>query len=294
MKSSKVSLRRHETLRGGLLRIFKVLTDAAPSHSDKSQNDEETTHRIRTTIKRLRSLLRLIRPAVDAAFFDRENGRLRTAARLLSSARDSEVARDTVKTLPMSGQSGRQAVDAVLSGLETRIERAKAHEPDLAEVKRRLEQTRRSVRRLKVHRKEREIIEPAIKAVYRQGRKRMKTAIQTGQDGDYHRWRIRAKNLYYELQFLEPIWPKRLHRMTARLSKLQDRIGLDHDLAVLRAELKKTPDAFGGEDKVERIVSCLDRQTHKLRRAAAPLGRKIWRKKPSRFARKLTAHWCDR
>jgi CHAD domain-containing protein len=201
MKSPKVSLRRHETLRGGLIRIFGVLTDAAPGHSDRSQNDEQTTYRVRTTIKRLRSLLRLIRPGIEPAFFDRENERLRTAARLLSSARDSEVARDTVKTLPVSGQSGRQAVNAVLSGLETRIERAKAHEPNLTEVKKRLEETRSSVRRLKVRGTEGEILEAAMRAVYRQGRKRMKVAIQTGQDGDYHRWRIRAKNLYYELQF---------------------------------------------------------------------------------------------
>lgn len=122
----------------------------------------------------------------------------------------------------------------------------------------------------------------------------MKAAIRTGEDRAYHRWRIRAKHLYYELQFLEQIWPNQLHRMVSRLSKLQDRLGLDHDLTVLRAELTETPDAFGGKESVQRIVSCLDRQTNKLRRTAEPLGRKIWQQKPGRFSRRLKRHWCKR
>jgi CHAD domain-containing protein len=294
MKSREVSLRRHESLRHGLFRIVETLINSVTTRSEQSQNDEQAIHRTRTTIKRLRALLRLIRPAVETAFFDRENERLRAAARLLSFARDSEVARDTLKTLPVSERSAREAVNAVLPGLEKRVERAKAHEPNVIEVKQRLEQTRRSFRRLKFRETEEEIIKSGIRSVYRQGRRRMKAAIQTGQASAYHRWRIRAKNLYYELQFLEPVWPKPLGRMVSRLSKLQDRLGLDHDLTILRAELKKRPEAFGGNETVQRIVSCLDHQTHKLRCAAVPLGRKIWRQKSGRFSRRLRRHWCKR
>jgi CHAD domain-containing protein len=60
----------------------------------------------------------------------------------------------------------------------------------------------------------------------------MRDAIELGEDSAFHRWRIRAKNLYYELEFLESVWPKRLHRLVSRLSKLQDEIGLEHDAAV--------------------------------------------------------------
>jgi CHAD domain-containing protein len=292
MKSPNVSLRRRETLRHGLLRTVETLINSVTARSEQSRNDEQPIHRIRTTIKRLRALLRLLRPAVQTAFFNRENERLRGAARLLSFARDSEVARDTVKTLQVSDQSAREAVNAVLPGLEKRVARAKAHEPNVTEVKHRLEQTRRSFRQLKFRGTDQDIIEAGIRKVYRQGRRRMKAAMETGQESAYHRWRIRAKNLYYELQFLEPVWPKPLHRMVSRLSKLQDRLGLDHDLTVLRAELKKTPEDFGGDESVQRIVSCLDHQTDKLRRAAEPLGRKIWRRKPRRFSRRLRRHWC--
>ena len=294
MKSSNVSLRRRETLRQGLLRSAESLTNSAIAHSEKSRDHEETLHRLRTTIKRLRALLRLIRPAVESAFFDRENERLRTAARLLSGARDSEVARETLKALPARHQSTREAMNAVLPGLEKRVEWAKAHKENVDEVKARLEETIQCFRELQLPGTDEEIIKAGARMVYKQGRRRMKVAIRTGEASAYHRWRIRAKHLYYELQFLEPIWPKRLHRMISGLSKLQDRLGLDHDLTVLRAELKKTPEAFGGEEAVEHIVSCLDRQSHHLRRAAEPLGRKIWRQKPRRFSRRLRDHYLKR
>ena len=75
------------------------------------------------------------------------------------SARDSEVARDTLKAPPVSDRSAQEATEAVPSGLETRVERAKAHEPNLTEVRQRLEQTRRSFRQLELRGTDREIIE---------------------------------------------------------------------------------------------------------------------------------------
>ena len=68
------------------------------------------------------------------------------------------------------------------------------------------------------------------------------------------------------------VWPKRLHRLVSRLSKLQDEIGLDHDAAVLRGWLKKTPENFGGSETVRRVVGCLDSQTQKLRKPRLAFG----------------------
>lgn len=295
MTSSSISLQSHETLRDGLLRVVDDLIDPLTnSQAHVSQNGEEDIHRVRTTIKRLRALLRLVRPAIDPAFFNRENARLRTAAALLSSARDAEVARGTLKTLPVSDEIDREAVRSVLSGLETQAEPATDFQGTMTEVNRRLEQTRLSFRRLKLRGSDREVLEAGIRAVYRQGRRRMKAAIKKGQDNAFHRWRIRAKNLYYELQFLESVSTKRVGQIVSRLSELEDQIGHDHDAAILRAWLKKQPETFGGEETVHRVVTCLDSQTRELRRKVVPLGRKIWRQKPRRFAQKIVRHWSKR
>jgi CHAD domain-containing protein len=295
MTSSSISLQSRETLRNGLLRVVDELIDSLTnSQAHVSQNGEEDIHRVRTTIKRLRALLRLIRPAIDPAFFNRENARLRTAAALLSFARDAEVARGTLKTLPVSDEIDREAVKSVLSGLETRVEPAADFQGTIAEVNRHLEQTRLNFHRVKLRGSDREVLEAGIRAVYRQGRRRMKAAIKQGQDNAFHRWRIRAKNLYYELQFLESVSAKRVGQIVSRLSELEDQIGHDHDAAVLRAWLKKQPETFGGDETVHRVVTCLDSQTRELRQKVVPLGRKIWRLNPRRFAQKIVRHWSKR
>lgn len=295
MTPSNISLQSHEALRSGLLRVVDALIDsAADGLSNESRNGEQDIHQERTTIKRLRALLRLIRPAVDSAFFNRENVRLRTAARLLSFARDTEVALGTLKTLPVSNEIDQDSVRSVLSGFQVKVERPNDLDETMTEVRRRLAQTRRNFHQLKLQGTEREILERGLRAVYRQGRNRMRDAIQLGEDSAFHRWRIRAKNLYYELEFLESVWPKRLHRLVSRLSKLQDEIGLDHDAAVLRAWLKKTPENFGGSENVQRVVGCLDSQTQKLRKRVVPLGQQIWAEKPRRFARRVVRHWDKR
>jgi CHAD domain-containing protein len=295
MTAPNISLQSHESLRTGLLRVVdELIGSLTTNQAHLSRNGEEDIHRVRTTIKRLRALLRLIRPAIDPAFFNRENDRLRTAAGLLSFARDTEVACRTLKTLPVSDESDQEAVRSVLSSLETRAQQPKDIQETMAEVNRRLEQVRLNFHRLKLRGSDRQILEAGLRGVYRQGRQRMKTAIKQGQDNAFHRWRIRAKNLYYELQFLESVWPKRIDRLVSRLSDLEDQIGRDHDAAVLREWLKKQPGTFGGDETVQRVVACLDDQTRALRQKVAPLGRKIWRQKPRRFAQKVVRHWNKR
>lgn len=181
-------------------------SSARPQTASQRVSEWRTRHhQERTTIKRLRALLRLIRPAVDPAFSNHENARLRTAAQLLSFARDTEVALGTLKTLPVSNQIDQDSVRSVRSGFEIKVERPNDLDETMAELRRRLAQTRRNFHRLKLRGTEREILERGLRAVYRQGRNRMRDAIELGEDGAFHRWRIRAKNLYYELEFLESV-----------------------------------------------------------------------------------------
>jgi CHAD domain-containing protein len=292
MKKPDVSIRADEPLGAGLLRVAEGLIDSiTKSEGQPESAGGEYVHDVRTTIKRLRALLRLIRPVVGEAFFNRENERLRGAGRRLAVARDAEVARETLKGLPVSGEPEQKAVAAALAGLERKTQRGTDIDKALQEVRSDLRQTQRSLQRLQLVDSDWEVVGNGLKNVYRQNRKRMNAALQNGGDEAFHRWRIRVKNLFYELQLLEPVWPKRLDKMTSRLSKLQDKIGLDHDIAVLKGVLQKTPEAFGGPAAVEALMHRLDAESGKLRHRVEPLGEKIFAKKPRPFVRKLGRRW---
>jgi CHAD domain-containing protein len=292
MKKLDVSLHADEPVGAGLQRITEELIESISDQNIPTKDERgEYIHTVRTTIKRLRALLRLIRPVTGDSFFDCENERLRRASRRLAVARDVEVALHTLETLSVSGESKRSAVAAAIAGLEEKARPQQNIDDALKEVWTDLEQTKLNLHQRLMAKGDWQLIETGLRDVYRQSRKRMDAAFRDGEDEGFHKWRIRVKNLYYELQMLEPVWPKRIDKMTSRLSKLQDKIGSDHDVVVLKGLLRREPEAFGGPEAVERVIRCLNGQSQKLRRASEPLGRRIFTEKPRRFVQKLGRRW---
>jgi hypothetical protein len=55
--------------------------------------------------------------------------------------------------------------------------------------------------------------------------------------------------------------------------------------------VRKTPDAFGGTETVERVVDSLEDKSRKLRRITEPLGRAIFDERSRRFVRELGQRW---
>lgn len=97
MSKPDFSLHADEPLRAGLIRVADALIQNAVDRIRGPTSDHgEDVHLVRVTIKRLRAMLRLIRPVISKTAFDRERARLRKAARRLSFARDSDVARQTL------------------------------------------------------------------------------------------------------------------------------------------------------------------------------------------------------
>jgi CHAD domain-containing protein len=292
MEKINVALQADEPLRAGLLRVADNLVKNAVERIRNPTSDRvEDLHFVRVTIKRLRAILRLIRPAIKKRAFDRENVRLRTAARRLSIARDADVARQTLATLPFAKQREMDSAAVALAGFR----KNGAPEPDMSETMKvtalDLDQTRRNLNRLRIYRHEWKAIEPGVRKVYRQCRKRMMRALGHGDDDAYHKWRIRIKSLYYELQMLQSVWPARLTKMVAGLNKLQDQIGADHDLVVLKRSLNRSPDRFGGSESVERVLRSVNDKRRKLRRTTDPLGKAIFDQSSRGFVRELGQHW---
>jgi hypothetical protein len=98
VKAPQLVLCRNESVSPGLRRIVdELITSAIACIRQPSTDREEDLHQVRLVIKKLRAILRLLRPLVSKTFFKRENARLRTAARRLARLRDLAVARRTLE-----------------------------------------------------------------------------------------------------------------------------------------------------------------------------------------------------
>lgn len=286
----------HEPLAAGLSRIVSELVDTALAPIARPTGvPDDDLQEIRTSIKRLRALLLLIRPAVSDHSYVREDARLRDAARRLASSRDIAVAQNTLRALAKNaaGRRDRGAFAQVLKAFHRAVEPPNQtdHSKVLRGVAAALRQSGKSISRLRRHAQEWKAIGPGLEEVYRAGRKRMKRAFAKDNDASFHRWRTRVKNLYHLLQMLAPVWPARLCKALACLKKLHGKLGDDHDLEVVKSVLQAAPDAFGGACAIQRVVICLGKRSRKLRKGSRKLGRAIFDQKPRRFIDQFEKHW---
>ena len=138
-------------------------------------------------------------------------------------------------------------------------------------------------------------IENALRESYRSGQRRMRKAVESGTDKDFHAWRKHAKYLFFQLGMLQPIWPERLEKMVSQLDKLQTRAGQHHDLAMLKTLLSHGPvEKFGSQLTLNVVNDALAQRAKHLRKQVLSLGRKIYRERSSAFIGGLRKHRARR
>ena len=111
-----------EALAGGLRRLSLEQFDVALTGlRAQSASRDVAIHEMRKASKRIRALLRMVRPAIGERVFKAENGALRDAARLVSGVRDGAVLVDAVGR--MRSRYGHLLAPGVFVDLEDRLRR---------------------------------------------------------------------------------------------------------------------------------------------------------------------------
>jgi CHAD domain-containing protein len=289
MKKTGFTLRADESAKAGLLRIADGLIEAALRCMRQPNSDPiEAVHLFRTTTKRLRALLQLIRPVIAVGAFEREHARLKGAADRFGAVRDRAIASETLKAL------GRSDAAQSLAGLADSADRVRAdanHRRAMRAAVRELENTRREFHRLRIRGDGWDAIGPGLVKTYSQARRRMKTAFIDRTDQAFHRWRIRVKQLYHQLQWIEPVWRRRFTKLLKRLHRLEEDLGADHDLVVVRELLARVPVRDENRDEVERVKRSAEKRSRRLRLASEPLGAEALGEPPRRFCRRCEQRW---
>jgi CHAD domain-containing protein len=296
-KTPDTSLHAGEAAAAGVRRVSEALLRHAIARIQHPGCDrDEDIHAVRTTIKHLRAILRMIRPAISEATFRRQNAEWKNAAQRLGRDRDLTVGRQSLKGLSRaaSSKSGLLAFSLVQDRYEKRVppHLSAQRERVMRIVAATLEASRLHLRGLRIKADDWAVFGPGLEAVYRECRRRMNKASEEGGDEAFHRWRISVKNLFYELQTLSPVWPKRLGRTLKQLKILQAKIGSDHDLIVLKTTLQAAPGQLGGKAAVKIVLAHLQKRSRKLRRDSRQVAAALFDEKPSRFVHRLERHWA--
>lgn len=277
-----------------LRRLGRVQVGRAIAELDIGDRNA-AVHQIRKRCKKLRALVRLVRP-VAGDLYKAENRRIRDLARRLSDVRDDVVARAAFETLVEEGGDtlDSENVAAVRDGLMS---------PDVTGQEREeaLERARTDLTAL-LERIEAEWAlpddDPGPAAAldgfvhsYARGRDLFSDALDDPTTDALHEWRKRVKDHGYHCRLLRAVWAPVLKVRAAALSDLGDLLGDDHDLAVLRGRLEDRPDRSGGATPTAHISAVLDRRRARLQQEAVSLGRRLYADRPKALHRQLTRWW---
>jgi len=288
-----------EDLPSGIRRIAKSEIEKVRESVGGSSEDSRDVrvHEARKSLKKLRALVRLVRPAVSGKAYRRENLAFRDAAKPLTEVRDAQVLIDTLDKVvrARSRGSGRRSFTGVRGELVRHRREVSDKVLDEEEAFTRVDSAMHdALERLDdwadVHDGWSSVGE-GVQRVYRRGQLALAAASHQPTVEHFHEWRKQVKYLRHQLELLQPMKPAVLRPLTEKAERLGDLLGDDHDLAMLRRELAGDPERFGGAHVIESLLERIDRGRQSLERQAVRLGRQIFHGTPGDFTRRLRGYW---
>ena len=257
---------------------MKKRIEAALEILGKQRVSVTDVHEARKSLKKARASLRLLRPALRTSDFSQENAQLRDAARPLGVARDAQVLPETLRLVA-------RYAGTPTSALHVKLKPDTAHiaPRDLAHSRQLLREARSRLRDLDFETDNWDAIGPALRQVYKQGRRALADARTQTTAEAFHEWRKQAKYLRYALETLEPLWPPLIQRMADEAHELTNCLGNDHDLNVLRQET-------GNAQPLAKLITQLQQE---LRHEALALGAKLYDAKPGVFTHRFADYWKE-
>lgn len=194
-----------------LRRVARYFVRRASRALSSQELSDSTVHNARKDLKRCRTVVRLLRPALGESVYRRENSVLRAAAHTLNATRDAKVRTQTLRSLRKSNSAlrGDAAVTALLRTLQTeRValrQRLRERPAQLAQTRAALEQLYGRMDQWCVGSYGWSVLGPALKRIYKRGRRALPTARPCPADRALHDWRKQVKYLHYALEILTPL-----------------------------------------------------------------------------------------
>jgi CHAD domain-containing protein len=276
-------------------RVACAELDAAYAAVASPPDRHRGVHDARKCLKRLMSLLVLIKPGLPEPVFLSLTERLRTIAKGLAPARDAQALLDALEKLardPADDDGG-----AVERGLTAWLQkRRRAAEKSLegnmaADAMGGLFGLRPAMANLAVYPDSFRPIATGLRDSYRGGRKAFANAFESGDDEAFHDWRKTLQRHWRHMQLLAPCWPSELSARVELSRNLSQILGDDHDLAQLCKLVSAPTLVFASPEDTSAFLKRCRRRQKALRRDAQSRGARLFVERSKPFVERIEAYW---
>ena len=279
----------------GVRRIAAEQVDRALAELDDDALDlAEKVHQVRKRCKKLRGLVRLVRPAFDG--YGDENRAFRDAARSLSGVRDARTLIETYDVVAehFDEQIDRRAFAPIRARL-TRDVRKLREDPGIDErlrgFRRAMEAARDRVPAWTLDEEGFDAIAGGLAESYRRAREAMERARSDPDAETLHDWRKRVKYHWYHARLLGDVAPAALAPHVDAVDELSDLLGDHHDLAVFEARLGRAPEDFGARTDVAAFRALARERGDALAARAFAVARVPLAERPAALVERWRAYW---
>jgi CHAD domain-containing protein len=282
-----------ETPAAGSRRIMTELLDNIGDRlAGQATLSDSNIHEMRKSCKKMRGLLRTLRPGLHAQNFRTLDRRIRGFAAQLAGLRDNRVMLDTLEQLslhfaPVLHELALVPVHEALSDVARRHPGATAATPDPEGLCTRLAEIRNVAGQTDWERIETATLLAGLADIYRRGRRLLARMEATPDTEHGHRLRRQAKYHYYQLRMLVTWNETELKSVIDSFHRLEDTLGRDHDLAVLDETLGKNPDLCPDAVRRELLHALIESRRVALLSQALRLARQLYHRKPGNYRRRL-------
>lgn len=265
---------------------MRVVRDRIDSALDLIADSEgltaKTIHTLRKRFKRLKALYRLVLPLFqDQAHH--ETSRYRDLGRLLALSRDRDVLEQTLVKLQFLTDDPEviDRLESLLKRLESRHDEAEQNVSiDRDRLQAALLEARAAAESILRGDFSQELLIEGYLHTYREARRLWRHLPDSMQQEDWHEWRKRVKDDWYQTQLLRKYREQSPKPRLKKLRTLADLLGYDHDLQNLSELIEILASRLHPVD--EEVQLLIDRQRQELQAECLRLGKRLYRKKPSK------------
>jgi len=279
--------KRSESVEENVKRIAREEIDEAVKQLRSGNDKDEAVHEVRKSLKKVRALLRIVRPELGRSF-DRENTHLRDTGRKLSSIRDAAA---IVEAWDGLGKQQPPSVRRALVLHQKHADQELATPDFIRSLASALMKTRKSTLRWRLRHRGFRAIGLGLLKTYRDGRKALATARKSGTREDFHEFRKRVKDHWYHIRLLEKLWTDVMQAYEHSLKDLEDALGNDLNFSILQERLPSVLETAGAAAKLDSVNATIDGKRKELRAHALEVGAKVYSQKPRDFIRQMEKLW---
>ena len=285
--------RKDDGVGNAFRRIANEQIGKALASIDSAQR-AEAVHDVRKRCKKLRGLIRLVRPAFGG--YSDENAAFRGIAKMISGARDAKVMQDTYDLLMADhdGSLDRTALGPIRRQFtmerKSRIEDGDVDD-HLDEARERLVEARERAQSWTLDDDGWDAVAGGLKKTYGRAVDAAEKARDCPDGEQFHELRKRVKYHWYHCRLLENLWPDMMAARKHAAKQLSDILGDHHDLHVFAGRLAQDPDGFGSSADVEVAIGLARARQARLEAQAWPILNRMLVQKPKVLGQHFEALW---